>query len=71
MSKEGFIIDGGGTDINVVMSNMNTLKAINIQAESKINGAITDYIMEIESDVELKDGDRILITTPKTVGFST
>lgn len=71
LSKEGFIIDGGGTDINVVMTNVNTLKAMDVQALSQINGAITDYIIEIESDVELKDRDRILITTPKTVGFST
>ena len=70
MSVEGHVIDAGGTDIQVAMSQMNKMTAMSIQSLSPINGAITDYTMEIESFVELQDLDRLLITTPSAIGFS-
>ena len=42
-SLEGFVIDQGGSDITVTMSQMNTLSSLAIKADSLINGDVTDY----------------------------
>lgn len=70
MSVEEFVIDGGGTDLSVVMAVMTSLTSITITPENLINGAVTDYIISIDTSVELKENDRILITTPPSVTFS-
>ena len=74
MSIEGFVIDQGGSDITVTMTVMNSLTSMSIQATNLvdgaiINGAITDYKIEMDSFVYLKDQDRILITNPPSIGF--
>ena len=69
MSIEEYVIDGGGSDITVVMSNMNTLSSVEITPVELINGAITDYHVKVDSFVHIKNRDRILITTPPTVTF--
>ena len=69
MSVEKYVIDGGGTDIAVVMSEMNTLTSVEINPVALQNGAITEYRVTIDTFVHLKDKDRILITTPPTVTF--
>lgn len=65
MSTESFIIDGGGSDITVAMTEMNKLTAMEITAKSLVNGAVTDYTIKLDSFVHVKDQDRILITTPQ------
>ena len=69
ISAEDYVIDAGGTDIVFVMDTMNTLTGVEIVPRSQVNGAVTDYLLRIDSFVFLKDGDRILITNPPTVGF--
>ena len=66
---EGFIIDAGGTDITVTMSKMNELTKLEIEPLDLTNGAVTDYLVRIDSFVYLKDNDRLMITNPETVGF--
>lgn len=68
-SLEGFVIDAGGSDITVTMSEMNTLNSLSIQAASLINGDVTDYKIGLQSLVNLKDSDRILLEIPPSVGF--
>ena len=51
------------------MSVMNTLNSIEITPVKLINGAITDYLVRIQTSIPLKNRDRILITTPPTVTF--
>lgn len=69
ISTEDYVIDAGGTDITVVMDTMNALTGVEIEPQSLINGAITDYLLRIDTFVFLKDGDRILITNPPSVSF--
>ena len=69
MSVEGFVIDQGGSDLSVVMSEMNTIPTIEITPKSLINGEVTDYHIKLESNVWLQDLDRVLFTTPESVGF--
>ena len=69
MSVEGFVIDQGGSDITVVMSEMNTIPEISITPASLINGDINDYHITLKSDVLLKNEDRLILTTPESVGF--
>ena len=69
MSVEKFVIDGGGTDIAVVMSVMNTMNGVEIIPLELINGEVTDYKIKIDTFVHLKNRDRIMLTTPPTVTF--
>lgn len=69
ISDEGYVIDAGGTDITVTMDIMNTLTGLEIVPQSLINGAVTDYLIRIDTFVFLKDEDKILITNPPTVSF--
>lgn len=74
MSIEGYVIDQGGSDITVTMSVMNDMTSmkispINLVDGAVINGATTDYKIEMDSFVYLHDEDRILITTPPSIGF--
>lgn len=69
MSIEKYVIDGGGTDIAVIMSKMNILTGLEITPLQLINGEITEYKIKIDTFVYLKDRDRIVITTPPTVTF--
>ena len=69
MSPEGFVIDEGGTDIIVTMTEMNSLTSMEMVPANLINGAVTDYHIKFDSFVHLEDGDRVLITTPPTIGF--
>lgn len=48
---------------------MNTLNSFEITPVKLINGAITDYLVRIQTFIPLKNRDRILITTPPTVTF--
>ena len=63
------MIDGGGSDITVEMNEMNSLTSIEITPASQINGIVTDYIVKIDTFVYLENRDRVLITTPPTIGF--
>lgn len=69
MSPEGYVIDEGGTDIIVTMTEMNSLTSMEMVPASLVNGAVTDYQIKFDSFVHLEDGDRVLITTPPTIGF--
>lgn len=69
MSVEGYVIDGGGTDISLQMSVMNTLTSVDLTPVSLVNGAVTEYRLRIDTFVHLMNKDRIMITTPKTVTF--
>ena len=69
LSTENYVIDAGGSDITITMNIMNTLTGLEIIPQSLINGAVTDYLIRIDSFVFLKDNDRILITNPPTVSF--
>ena len=51
------------------MKEMNKLTSIEITPTSQINGIVTDYKVKIDSFVHLENRDRVLITTPPTVGF--
>lgn len=53
MSVEGFVIDQGGSDIAVVMSEMNTIPTIEITPKSLVNGEVNDYHIKLESNVWL------------------
>ena len=48
---------------------MSELKAFDIHVDDLSNGAVTAYKFKIDTFLYLKDQDRILITTPPTVGF--
>lgn len=69
VSPEGYVIDEGGTDIIVTMTEMNSLTSLEMVPASLVNGAVTDYHIKFDSFVHLADGDRVLITTPPTIGF--
>lgn len=68
-TEEGYVIDGGGSDITVQMNEMNFLTGIEITPTSKVNGIVTDYKVKIDTFVYLDNRDRVLITTPPTIGF--
>ena len=67
MTKEGYIIDGGGGDIRVEMSQMNFLDAMSFKPLELRNGAIADYHFVIDSFVYLDDADILLIDLPPQV----
>ena len=69
LSIEGFVIDQGGSDISVIMNKMNTIPQIQITPSNLINGNVNDYHVSLESYVWLEDEDRLLFTTPESVGF--
>jgi hypothetical protein len=68
-STQGYIIDAGGSDITVVMNQMNDLTALDVHVNDLSNGAVTAYKFKIDTFVYLKDADRLLVTLPPTVGF--
>mgnify|MGYP000238662547 CR=1 FL=1 len=51
------------------MSVMNTLTSIEITPVELINGKVVEYRIKIDSFVNLKNRDRVMITTPETVTF--
>ena len=67
MTKEKYIIDGGGGDIRVEMSEMNFLDAMSFKPLELRNGAIADYHFVINSNVRLADNDILLIDLPPQV----
>ena len=48
---------------------MNTIPQFTLTPSNLINGNVNDYIVSLESNVWLEDGDRLLFTTPDTVSF--
>lgn len=66
-TPDGFIVDSGGTDINLVMTKMTPLEQISITPQNRTNGAVTAYAVKFESSVELKDGDQMFINFPEGV----
>ena len=53
MSVEEFIIDGGGSDITVMMNEMNEMTGLKLFVGDLTNGAVTDYEFTIDTFVYL------------------
>ena len=51
------------------MTEMNTIPEIAITPSNLINGSVNDYHISLSSNVWLFDGDRLIVTTPESVGF--
>jgi len=64
MGSDGYVIDAGGKEIALTMTQMTPLSSIQIVPSSLVNGAIEPYKVSFSTIVELRDLDVIQIRLP-------
>jgi hypothetical protein len=64
MGPDGYVIDAGGQDITLTMTQMKPLSSLSITSTSNVNGAEVPYVFQFVSAAKLLDEDEVHIQLP-------